>query len=96
MQSSNLLKFDDSINNALGTGDINTYTVSLQSVSDPLVVTLVWREPAGDTIQNRIHLRVVHVPSGNISSSENENDVRNNVHRVIIKNPIEQPPCSYY
>ena len=42
------VQFDDDLDNALSTGDINTYSVHVSPGAGPLAVTLVWRDPAGD------------------------------------------------
>ena len=54
-----LIKFDDSIDSALATGEINRYSVTVNSLSNPVTITLVWRDPPGDTIQNKLHLRLI-------------------------------------
>jgi subtilisin family serine protease len=79
--------FDDSINNAVAVGDIRTYEFSISSVTDPLSVTLVWRDPDGPTIQNSLHLRLIHKDSGTIHTSEDINNIRNNVQKIVIKAP---------
>jgi subtilisin family serine protease len=84
---SNKVQFDDNLDNAVSTTDIRVYKTSVLSQSAPLVVTLVWRDPAADTIQNRLHLRVIHIDSETISTSEDIHDIRNNVQKVVIKSP---------
>jgi subtilisin family serine protease len=84
---SNKVQFDDKLDNAVSTTDIRVYKSSVSSQSAPLVVTLVWRDPADDTIQNRLHLRVIHVDSGTISTSDDIHDIRNNVQKVVINSP---------
>jgi len=81
------IKFDDSINSALATGEINRYSVTVNSLSNPLTITLVWRDPPGDTIQNKLHLRLISTDSGQVLTSEDENNIRNNVQKISIPNP---------
>jgi hypothetical protein len=83
----NRVQFDDTISTAVATGDIRTYDVFVSSDSAPLVVTLVWRDPAGSTIQNSLHLRVTHVDSGVTSTSDPIADIRNNVQKVVLNPP---------
>jgi subtilisin family serine protease len=82
-----LIKFDDSIDSALATGEINSYSVTVDSLSSPLTITLVWRDPPGDTLQNRLHLRVTGANSEPIFSSDDENNILNNVQKISIPNP---------
>jgi len=79
--------FDDSIDNAVGTGDIRKYEFKVSSASVPLSVTLVWRDPSGPTIQNSLYLRLIHKDTGTIYSSEDINNIRNNVQKIVIKEP---------
>ena len=80
--------FDDSLDNAVASGDIRTYDTNLSTNSSPLVVTLVWRDPPGTTMQNRLHLRVIDKNSGRNWASEDINDIiRNNVQKVVIPAP---------
>jgi subtilisin family serine protease len=79
--------FDDSIDNAVGIGDIRKYEFKVSSTAVPLSVTLVWRDPPGPTIQNSIHLRLIHKDIGTIYSSEDINKIRNNVQKIVIKEP---------
>jgi von Willebrand factor type A domain len=83
----NRIQFDDTLDNAVATGDIRTYDVFVSSDSGPLVVTLVWRDPPGNTIQNEVHLRVIHVDSGTTSTSDPVDDIRNNVQKVVLFPP---------
>ena len=80
-------QFDDSLDSAVATGDIRTYDVFVSSATAPLAVTLAWRDPAGNTIQNRLHLRVTHVASGTTQTSDAIADIRNNVQKVIVAAP---------
>ncbi len=82
-----LIKFDDSIDNALATGELNGYSVTVNSVSNPVAITLVWRDPPGDTIQNKLHLRLISTDSGQVFTSEDENNIRNNVQKISIPTP---------
>ncbi|MHC4617830.1 MAG: S8 family serine peptidase [Planctomycetota bacterium] len=84
----NHVQFDDRLENAVRSGDINTYDVWASS-AHPLAVTLVWRDPAGSTIQNELHLRVIHVDSGTESTSDDIADIRNNVQKVVLAPPQE-------
>jgi len=79
--------FDDSIDNAVGTGDIRKYEFKISSTAVPLSVTLVWRDPSGPTIQNSLHLRLIHKDTGTIDSSEDIHNIRNNVQKIVIKEP---------
>ena len=79
--------FDDDLNSAVATGDIRTYDVFVSSSAAPLTVTLAWRDPAGNTIQNRVHLRVTHVASAVTQTSDPIADIRNNVQKVIVNAP---------
>jgi subtilisin family serine protease len=83
----NRIQFDDDLNNAVSTGDIRSYDIFVSATTAPLVTTLVWRDPAGSTIQNRLHLRVIHVDSGIVSTADNITDIRNNVQKVIVDPP---------
>ncbi len=85
--SSDKMQIDDNLNNAVATGVIRTYNPSVSSTSSPLTVTLVWRDPEGDAIQNKLHLRVIENGSGNVFNSDNINNIQNNVQKVIISNP---------
>ncbi len=79
--------FDDSLATAVATGDIRTYDIFVSSAAAPLAVTLVWRDPPGNTIQNRLHLRVVHVATATTLTSDPIGDIRNNVQKVIVAAP---------
>ena len=81
------VQFDDTLDNAVGTGDIRTYDVFVSSPANPLMVTLVWRDAAGATIQNRLHLRVTHVATATTQTSDLITDIRNNVQKVIFNTP---------
>jgi hypothetical protein len=81
------VQFDDALDNAVGTGDIKSYDVWITSAANPLAVTLVWRDPAGSTIQNELHLRVIHVDTGTETISDDIADIRNNVQKVILDAP---------
>ncbi len=81
------VQFDDTLENAVATGDIRTFDVFVSAVTAPLVVTLVWRDPAGSTIQNRLHLRVRHAATGTESTSDPIADIRNNVQKVVVNPP---------
>jgi subtilisin family serine protease len=83
--ASKKIAFDDFMNNAVAVGEIKTYEFSTSSVADPLSVTLVWRDPPGSTIQNSLHLRVIHKESGTVYTSEDINNIRNNVQKIVIK-----------
>jgi subtilisin family serine protease len=84
----NRVQYDDTLANAVATGDVRSYDVWVSSAAAPLVVTLVWRDPAGSTIQNRLHLRVIHVDSGAEVVSDPIANIRNNVQKVVIDPPI--------
>lgn len=75
------------LNNAVATGDIRTYQLSVASTSVPLVVTLVWRDSAGNTIQNKLHLWIKEPSSGTVFTSDDIGNIRNNVQKVVIKAP---------
>ena len=81
------IQFDDTLDNAVATGDIRTYEVFVSSTAEPLSVTLVWRDPAGSTIQNRLHLRVIHVGTGATATADDITNIRNNVQKVVIDSP---------
>ena len=83
----NRVQFDDNIANAVATGDVRSYDVFVSSAAAPLAVTLVWRDPAGNTIQNSLHLRVTHVDTGVTSVADPIGDIRNNVQKVIVNPP---------
>ena len=80
-------QFDDSLDSAAATGDIRTYDIFVSSAAQPLAVTLAWRDPAGNTIQNRLHLRVTHVATAATSSSDAIGNILNNVQKVIVSGP---------
>lgn len=84
----NRVQFDDTLNNALRTGDIHTYDIFVPTAANPLEVTLVWRDPEGDTIQNELHLRVIEVASGAVSESDDIISILNNVQKVSIDPPL--------
>ncbi len=88
LESNDSIKFDDSLENAIGTGDINTYKVTPKSLDKPMSVTLTWRDPQGDTIQNQLLLRIAHQQSGTVFTSEDETNILNNVQKIVISNPI--------
>jgi subtilisin family serine protease len=81
------VQFDDSLDNALTAGDTNAYDVWVSSAAEPLAVTLVWRDPPGATIQNPLHLRVIHVDSGTESTCDDIADICNNVQKVVVDPP---------
>jgi hypothetical protein len=81
------VQFDDDLSNAVATGDIRSYDIFVSSAATPLSVTLVWRDPAGSTIQNRLHLRVIHAATSTESTADPIGDIRNNVQRVIVSPP---------
>lgn len=87
LQSNDFVKFDDSLENAIGTGDINTYKVTPKSLDKPMTVTLTWRDPPGDTIQNQLILRIIHQQSGTVFTSEDDTNILNNVQKIVISNP---------
>ncbi|NII27353.1 S8 family serine peptidase [Pseudoflavitalea sp. X16] len=82
---SDTVKFDDTLNHALRTGDTHTYNVVV-AAANTLAVTLVWRDAPGATLQNRLHLRVIHTSSNTVLMSDPINDIRNNVQKVVVKN----------
>lgn len=82
------IQFDDTLDNAVATTEIRTYDVFVSSTGEPLAVTLVWRDPAGSTIQNRLHLRVIHVATGTTATADDIADIRNNVQKVVIDPPV--------
>lgn len=81
------VQFDDNLDNAVSTGSIRTYEVMVSSSTNPLTVTLVWRDSQGATIQNRLHLRVTHLASGLARTADPITDIRNNVQKVIFNAP---------
>lgn len=85
--TTNRVQFDDTLANAVGTGDIRSYDVFVSSATNPLMVTLVWRDAPGATIQNRLHLRVTHVATSTTQTSDLITDIRNNVQKVIFNAP---------
>jgi subtilisin family serine protease len=87
LQPKDSMKFEDNLDNAIGTGDINTYKTTPKSGDTPMNVTLTWRDPVGDTIQNQIMLRVIHEQSGKVFASEDESNILNNVQKIVISNP---------
>lgn len=74
--------FDDTLSNALTSTQVRSYEAHVGADVRTLAVTLVWRDPAGATIQNRLHLRVLHGTSK--FEADAEGDVRNNVQKVVI------------
>ncbi len=86
------IQFDDSVDIAVATGDIRTYAVSVSSAANPLTVTLVWRDPQGSTIQNRLHLRVTEVATATTFTSDPIGNIRTNVQKVNVNAPT---PCSW-
>jgi subtilisin family serine protease len=87
--SKNSIRFDDSIESVVGTGDINSYEILVKSVSKPLNITLVWRDPPGFKIQNRLHLRIFHEETNEQFISQNINNILNNVQKITIPQPKE-------
>ncbi|TKB06374.1 S8 family serine peptidase [Desulforhopalus sp. IMCC35007] len=81
------VQFDDDLSSAVATGDIRSYDVHVASTAIPLMVTLVWRDPAGAVIQNRLFLRVIHVASGTEATADSITDIRNNVQKVVVNPP---------
>ncbi len=77
------VQFDDTLAHAMTTGEIRTYRFSPVAAGAPIAVTLVWRDPEGMTLQNRLHLRVFD-PSNQELTSDPENLVRDNVQKVEI------------
>ena len=75
--------FDDDINNAVGSFAIREYEAVVADPGEPVTVTLVWRDPAGPNLQNRLHLRVF---DGNnpAATSDPLHDILNNVQKVIL------------
>ena len=86
------VQFADDLAEAVATGDIRGYDVFVSSPAEPLVVTLVWRDPPGVALQNRLHLRVIHVDSGSESSADDPADIRNNVQKVVSMH--RRPACT--
>lgn len=76
--------FHDDLDNAVSTGDINTYSVHVSPGAGPLAVTLVWRDPAGAAMQNRLHLRVIEDATSATAQSDPIANIRNNVQKVIV------------
>lgn len=85
-------QFDDSLDTAVATGDIRTYDLHVTSAAQPLAITLVWRDPAGAALQNRLHLRLIHVPTATVTTAEPIATIRNNVQKVVLATP---PPGHY-
>lgn|SRR5687768_198884 len=52
-----------------------------------LTLTLVWRDPPGDTIHNMLHSRLINTDSGKVFTSDDEIKIRNNVQKISISNP---------
>ena len=86
---SNKILFDDTLDNSVSSGDIQTYDMTISSDNVPLAVTLVWRDPSDSRgiVQNRLHLRVIHAESGTVWTSDDIDDIRNNVQKVVINPP---------
>ncbi len=87
------IQFDDTWGNAVATGDVRMYDVYVTAPGAPLVVTLVWNDwqtqNLGPAIHNALHLEVGPVGSlvpGAVADAID--DVRNNVQKVIIPNPV--------
>ncbi|MEP7009142.1 MAG: S8 family serine peptidase [Acidobacteriota bacterium] len=78
------LHFDDSVEHAVATGEIREFHLEVAVAGVPLVVTLVWRDPEGTKIQNRLHLRVISLTSGAEFAAESIEAIRNNVQRVTL------------
>ena len=52
-----------------------------------LTLTLVWRDPPGDTIHNKLHSRLISTDSGKVFTSDDEIKIRNNVQKISMSNP---------
>lgn len=89
LEPNDSIQFDDSLDNTIGTGDINTYKVTSKSLDKPMSITLTCRDSPGDTIQNQLILRITHQPSGTVFTSENDINILNNVQKIVISNPNE-------
>jgi hypothetical protein len=79
--------FDDQLDRAVTTGDIRTYRAVVPAAAPALAVTLAWRDSAGGTIQNRLHLRVIRADTGTGWESDPVDNIRNNVQKVIVPTP---------
>ena len=79
------LHFDDSLDNALETTEAHGWEIVPLDLNTPVSVTLVWRDPQGETIQNPLHLVVRHDPSNDEFMADNASSVRNNVQKVIVE-----------
>lgn len=83
---SRLLHFWDE-NRALDTGDEDVFKVTLVEHAKSLKVTLVWTDPAGDTLQNDLDLVVIaagYVAYGNAAPESTIPDRVNNVEQVTL------------
>ncbi len=51
-------------------------------------MTLVGRDPPSHTIQNRLHLRIVHMATGIITTADAIDNILNNVQKIVIDPPV--------
>ncbi len=83
------VEFNDRLDAAVATGEIRQYRAVVPPGAAALAVTLAWRDAVGSTIQNRLHLRVIHPATGATWQSDPIDDIRNNVQKVIV--PVPAP-----
>jgi hypothetical protein len=77
---------------ALDTGDEQAFSVSLPKAAGSLKVTLVWTDPAGETLQNDLDLVVTaggETGYGNAAPGSTIPDRLNNVEQVTL---LSVPP----
>lgn len=76
---------------ALDTGDEESLTLEVAPGANLLKVTLVWTDPAGESLQNDLDL-ILRLPGGqerhgNVAAGSTEFDRSNNVEQVSVANP---------
>ncbi|QDT10773.1 S8 family serine peptidase [Planctomycetes bacterium K23_9] len=81
------VQFDDDITHSVSSFQIREFDATVHDLNQPVTVTLVWRDPAGRTIQNLLHLRVFDSGSSTALVSDAIADIRNNVQKVIVPSP---------
>ena len=80
------VQFIDDPAHAVASLQEKEYRANVADPSLPVVVTMVWRDFSGASIQNKLHLRVFDGDELVANSSDSEFDIRNNVQKVVIEN----------
>jgi subtilisin family serine protease len=78
----------------LDTGDEQVFTVALDAAAHTVRVTLVWTDPAGETLQNDLDLAVTAAGAttlGNAAAGSTVADRTNNVEQVTLTNVAAGP-----